>query len=579
MMIYPSMQNYDLNPCINVSDNNGDVVVGNHNLIELIKSQIDHGNKIFIFDLYPGVDKDSLISLLKEINYKLLIETDTCKLPESDLHHMFDHNITDDRVFGYMVSSRLEKCFNMNEVANAKSKIEEHKDEVIFIVGVGASIFAKGDIHYYFDITRWEIQLRFRSGGSNWMFDNSEAPNLTKYKIGFFLEWRLADTHKIDNFQTVDYWVDANEREELKVIHSKSFHTAFEKIAKEPFRMNPYFDESAWGGQWMKNMFGLDKDAKNFGWSFDGVPEENSVSFIFGENKAIFPTMNLIKLFPKDLLGERVYNTFGPEFPIRFDLLDTYEGGKLSLQVHPTVDYIKKTFGMNFTQDESYYILDATENSFVYIGLKDGIDKEAMLADLEAANRGEIMFDADKYINKIPVKKHDHILIPAGTIHCSGNDTMVLEISATPYIFTFKLWDWGQIGLDGLPRPVHINHGKVNIDWDRNTDWVMDNLFHREEVIQKDDHCLVERTGLHELEFIDTIRYTFDDKAEINLNDSVAVLNLVEGKEALIKSVDGSWEPKKIHYGETFIVPASVGKFTIESYEGKKAGLILATVR
>ena len=97
---------------------------------------------------------------------------------------------------------------------------------------------------------------------------------------------------------------------------------------------------------------------------------------------------------------------------------------------------------MSYTQDESYYILDAKEDAHVYLGLKEGIQPDEMISDLESAQRGEIVFDADKYINKFPAKKHDHFLIPAGTCHCSGKNAMVLEISATPYIFTFKLWDW-----------------------------------------------------------------------------------------------------------------------------------------
>jgi mannose-6-phosphate isomerase class I len=260
-------------------------------------------------------------------------------------------------------------------------------------------------------------------------------------------------------------------------------------------------------------------------------------------------------------------------------MLDTLEGGNLSLQVHPTLDYITSTFGMNYTQDESYYILDATETSCVYIGLKEGIDRDRMISDLEAANRGEMIFEPEKYVNKIPVKKHDHILIPAGTIHCSGKDTQVLEISATPYIFTFKLWDWGQIGLDGLPRPVHINHGTRNIQWDRDTHWVMNHLIHQETVLQNDDECMIERTGLHEYEFIETRRYTFHEKVKIMLDNSVAVLNLIEGKEAWIRSSEDDWLPKKIHYGETFIVPAIVSHFIIESCEGKTVRVIVATVR
>ena len=579
MLKYQSRHNYDIDPGIEVTKQKDDVLVGKNKFAELIQSQIQQGKKIFVYDLYPGVDKEGVLSLLQRVDHRLLIDTDDYKRSEEELHRRFDQNITEDRVFGYMVEDRLEQCFCSVKMAEAKKSIEEHAGEVIFVVGVGASLFAKGDVHYYFDITRWEIQLRFRKESPNWMFDNAAAPILTKYKIGFFVEWRLADLHKEEQFTLVDYWVDANVIHEPRVINREAFAAAFRMVAKEPFRMVPYFDKSVWGGQWMKNMFDLDQTGENYGWAFDGVPEENSLRFTFGENYVVFPTMNLVKLYPHELLGDKVYDRFGAEFPIRFDLLDTYEGGNLSLQVHPTKEYIKTTFGMNYTQDESYYILDATEESCVYIGLREGIDPEAMISDLEAANRGEIQFDAEKYVNKIPVKKHDHILIPAGTVHCSGKDTLVLEISATPYIFTFKLWDWGQIGLDGLPRPVHINHGKQNIQWNRDTQWVMDNLIHQEKLLYQDEKCTIERTGLHEYEFIDTIRYTFDEKVEINMNDSAAVLNLIDGEEAWLKSCDGSWQSKKIHYGETFIVPASVKKLIVESREGKTIQVIVATVR
>ncbi len=579
MYRYQTQHNYDAKPYIDMSEYKKRVLVGNQMLTEQIRKQIEQGKKIFVYDCYPGVDKSSLLSLLKEIDHKLLIDTDTCKLTEEGLHKIFDKNITEDRVFGYMVKDRLESCFDQVKVAEIKKEIDQHKNEIIFIVGVGASLLAKGEIHYYLDLTRWEIQLRYRKGMPNWLFGNPQAPFLTKYKIGYFVEWRLADAHKEEQFDQVDYWLDANDPRELKAIDKEGFYQAFGKIAREPFRMEPYFDQSVWGGQWMKKVFDLSPEADNYGWAFDGVPEENSVNFRLGEHTVTFPTMNLVKLFPKELLGKRVYDRFGAEFPIRFDMLDTFEGGNLSLQVHPTTDYIKNTFGMNYTQDESYYILDATENSCVYIGLKEGINQEQMISELEAANRGELIFDAEKYVNKIPVKKHDHILIPAGTIHCSGKDTQVLEISATPYIFTFKLWDWGHIGLDGLPRPVHIHHGKHNIQWDRDSKWVKENLIHQEQVVKENGECKIERTGLHEYEFIETMRYTFQGEVGVTLKDSVALLNLVEGKEAWLKSCEHGWGPKKIHYGETFIVPAAVKEFVMQAGEGETVRVMIATIR
>jgi mannose-6-phosphate isomerase class I len=187
-------------------------------------------------------------------------------------------------------------------------------------------------------------------------------------------------------------------------------------------------------------------------------------------------------------------------------------------------------------------------------------------------------FPDEKYINRFPAKKHDHFLIPAGTIHCSGKNSMVLEISATPYIFTFKLWDWDRLGLDGKPRPVHIEHGEKVIQWDRDTDWVRENLISQVELIKEEEGCREERTGLHEREFIETRRHWFCQKVWHNTGGGVNVLNLVEGREAIVESPTGKFEPFVVHYAETFIVPAAVGEYTISPY-GESEGQEIATIK
>jgi hypothetical protein len=90
---------------------------------------------------------------------------------------------------------------------------------------------------------------------------------------------------------------------------------------------------------------------------------------------------------------------------------------------------------------------------------------------------------------------------------------MVLEISATPYIFTFKLWDWGRMGLDGKPRPINIEHGQAVIDWSRTGDWVKNELINTVQKMKGGDGWIEEKTGLHELEFIETRRHWFDPKS------------------------------------------------------------------
>lgn len=103
------------------------------------------------------------------------------------------------------------------------------------------------------------------------------------------------------------------------------------------------------------------------------------------------PAMDLVLYQPVKLLGDRVHARFGAEFPIRFDLLDTMGGGNLSLQVHPLTEYIQDQFGMHYTQDESYYILDAGDDACVYLGVKKDVDRDAMFHDLEEAREGKIL--------------------------------------------------------------------------------------------------------------------------------------------------------------------------------------------
>lgn len=322
----------------------------------------------------------------------------------------------------------------------------------------------------------------------------------------------------------------------------------------------------------MKEHCGLDRAAKNYGWCFDCVPEENSLLLGFGGLRLELPSIDLVFDQPRELLGEKVHARFGDEFPIRFDFLDTMGGGNLSFQVHPLTEYVQQHFGMHYTQDESYYLLEAGPGATVYLGLKEGTDRAAMLRDLEIAQQGGPPFPADHYANRWPARRHDHFLIPAGTVHCSGANSMVLEISATPYIFTFKMWDWGRLGLDGRPRPIHLGHGTANIQWDRTTEWTRQNLVNRLEPLGQEEGWREERTGLHEREFIETRRHWFTQAAPHHTGGGVNVLNLVEGEEAVVESPDRAFQPFVIHFAETFIVPAAVGPYTIRPLKFSEKG-------
>lgn len=535
-----------------------------------------------VFDYYPGVREDEVKQLVNALHPDTIIETIDIFKDSKTITEQMKYHLTDDRVFGKMYYGDFIDFIDEDKLAKAKQTVKNASGLTI-ICGVAASLVSDGDVNVYFDLARWEIQMRYRSGMPNYKCDNNNEDILRKYKRAFFIEWRIADKHKQRLFDRFDYVVDTNKENDPKMISGDTFRESLQQLVKQPFRTVPYFDPGVWGGQWMKEVCNLDPSKENYAWSFDGVPEENSILFDYDGVKFELPAMDAVLYQPKQLLGPQVFARFGAEFPIRFDFLDTFEGQNLSLQVHPLTEYIKKNFGMPYTQDESYYILDAKEDAEVYLGLKENIKPEEMIDDLRKAQSGDIVFDADKYIKRFPAKKHDHFLIPAGTCHCSATGAMVLEISATPYIFTFKLWDWERLGLDGLPRPINVEHGKEVIQWDRTTPWVKEHLVNAMYDVKEDNNtCRIEHTGLHELEFIETRRYTINDTSFHKTNNTVNMLNLIDGKEAIVESPNHEFEPFIVHYAETFIIPAAVESYTIRPYgmsEHEEIKVIKAYVR
>lgn len=535
-------------------------------------------------DTYPGSD---LVGLREQLmlalpNAELIDVEDMAALPPAEINRLISGNLTDDRVFGIMDHRTIDDFYDATLLEAIAARVIEAKGPVV-VYGWGATLVpVPFDTVILADLARWEIQKRQRAGAPNWRAGNGGEDRLRKVKRGFFVEWRMADRHKRTLFDRIDFVIDANtSMATAKLITGDTFRVGLALAAARPFRVVPFFDPGVWGGQWMKNVFELG-DEENYAWCFDCVPEENSLLFDVDGTVVELPALDLVFQHPRELLGEKTFARFGAEFPIRFDFLDTMAGGNLSLQVHPLTDYIQNTFGMTYTQDESYYLLDAGSDAVVYLGIKDGVDPAAMDAALRTASTGAAPFEAADFVNAFPAQKHDHFLIPAGTVHCSGADSMVLEISATPYIFTFKMWDWGRVGLDGIPRPIHLDHAVANIQWDRDTAWTRANLVNQVEPVASGDGWVEERTGLHEFEFIEVRRHWFTDRIHHNTDGTVNVLNLVEGAEAVVESPTGGFEPFVVHYAETFIVPAAVGSYTIRPNGagiGQRLGTVKAFVR
>lgn len=564
--------NYDKYPFMEVG---GKAYSGYEEILEAINPD-ENANRVTVFDCYPMVDVESIISAVGD-KFDNIIRSDDCAYKNEELTEKMQRFLTDDRIFGVLTTDYLQDFFVEEKLEEARRNVRECKGTVL-VIGVGAMLVTKGDVNVHCSLARWESQMRFRKGEPNWNCDNYDMDPLTKFKRGYFVEWRLGDKHKVAFHKDFDFYIDTNIKETPKMVSRYDYDKALAEAVTRPFRLVPYFDPGVWGGQWMKDVCGLDRSKDNFAWCFDCVPEENSILYKFGDVTMEMPSIDIVLHEGRKLLGDRVQGRFGNEFPIRFDFLDTIGGQNLSLQVHPTTEYIQEHFNMRYTQDESYYILDTEgDNVGVFLGVKKGINPDEFIGALnEAQETGK--FDADKFVNFVPAKKHDHFLIPAGTVHCSGSGAMVLEISSTPYIFTFKLWDWGRLGLDGKPRPINIKNGSRVIDYTRDLEWVNNHLVNDITPLESSETVKVEKTGLHEREPIETVRHSFTAPVTHNANGSVNVLNLVQGSEAVVTSPTNAFKPFVVHYAETFVVPANVGDYVISPTD-KSNGEELKTLK
>ena len=582
MTTRPGHGNFDLGPIVSGGER-AECEIGWAHVGRRIRSTATARRTVVAVDCYIGVDVERMIEELStELEPAMVVRSEQALCDPDSIDEVTAPFLGGrDPIFGSITPLTLPDLTDEGRLASLQATVDEVREGIVLIVGAGAAGFDQ-DVLVIADLPRWEAQQRQRRGEiGNLGADNAGAPASLLYKRSYFVDWRIADRWKMAHLPEADFVLDSTINHEPRLVTGIAYRDALARTARRPFRLVPFFDPGPWGGHWMEAVCGLPTDRPNHAWCFDCVPEENSLLLGFGEVTFETPAINLVLTHPKELLGDRVYERFGAEFPIRFDMLDTMGGGNLSLQVHPTTEYIAQ-FGMDYTQDESYYILDATANSSVFLGVRTETDPDEMLEALRAAQSGGPDFDAKRFVNEWPVKRHDHLLIPAGTIHCSGADTMVLEISATPYIFTFKLWDWGRLGLDGKPRPINVERGADVIDWSRRTDWVAEHLIDRVDTVAEGPGWRAERTGLHEAEFIDTHRHWFSAPVLHTRTGSVDVLNLVEGAEVTVESPTNAFDPFCVHFAETFVVPAAAGAYIVRPSgpsEGHECATIRATIR
>jgi mannose-6-phosphate isomerase class I len=334
-------------------------------------------------------------------------------------------------------------------------------------------------------------------------------------------------------------------------------------IARSPFKLKYMYEPGPWGGQWLKETRDLPEDWVNCAWSYEVIAPEMGLLVAVQGTIIELPWTTFFHLQYDRVMGNVPKRRFGGQFPIRFDYLDTMGGGDLSIQVHPTTSYIRKHFDEPYHQGEMYYIMAAREGAAVNLGLNEEAREEEFLNAAKLADEKGVEFDYRDYVNSVPVQEHDLLLIPPGTVHGSGEGLVVLEISATTYRYTFKIYDHLRPDLNGVMRPIHVGHAFNVIKWFRRSKWVDKNLKQEPELVRSGDAWAEYLIGDRREFFHIVFRLEFSQQVEDDTEGRFHVLTLVEGDEVELYSLEDESRKLLFKYSETVIVPANFGRYRI----------------
>nr|PPQ55713.1 hypothetical protein C5F59_02660 [Streptomyces sp. QL37] len=468
--------------------------------------------------------------------------------------------------------------FDMADLFEGRLSVERPTSGVLLVFGPGAALCSP-DTLWWADLPKRYAESAVASGTLPVGVNLGRPHTAGELRSLFYTDWPVSDRHRDTLASRIDRWIDVQNPGAPTSLDGEAVRATLAGLARQPVRTRPYFNSTPWGGRWAADTLGFEPDNGNTALGYELIAPEAGV--LVGQDAGAqveLPFQLLCVLHPEQFLGTDVHQRYGTSFPIRFDYLDTVGGGNLSLHCHPQEQYMRETFGWAYTQHETYYVTASEPGSRVFLGLRQSTDVDILRKEVEASATHGTPLRVEDHVQTFPADPGQLFMIPAGTPHSSGAGNLVLEISATPYLYSLRFYDWLRRSTSGVPRPLSHRHAFANLDTGRRGGEVVEDLVQKPRPVREGTGWREEVIGaLHEM-FYAVHRFVLDGTgpADDDTEGRFHILNVAAGDGVVVETADGRLHD--LAFAETLTVPAAVGGYRLHPVGGRPVQVVKSLV-
>lgn len=553
------------------------------------------GNKVKVaLDGWYGVDWDTILHLLEDACQKeglsVKMQNAACFFKDKDEIKQYKQTfITDDPAFGWEnLDGTLEDVLDEERVNDFKKVLDSNafEENVLLVYSPGSApqaLVESYDMVFYFDkLVQYVLPQMWQHTLIPLGFVQADEDYF--WKEYYYCDYHILIKHKLYLAEQMDYYVDALETDDLKLLPRDAYNDIVQTLIKYPVKMIETYQGGPWGAYRFKqieNIEGLECNA----WHAHISPDLSMEIDIGAERMLNLPFILLMQ-YPKSLVGRFVAEKYPLLFPLQVGLDDGWfpepmprERTAMPMHNHPGTEYCKRNFNEMLGRYETYYITEAYEGAGTFMGYYDHCDLDEWEKKCRESDNKELIPDWKEYCRLWETKVGDLFLIPPGTNHGHGGNQMVLEMDTCPTIagneysffihdFARNSWNDTEKAMTGKPMKMHLDHGFNNEHWRRES-YVKENLRAQPKVVySKDEYCIERYSSLPEMPF-EVERVHYYDRAEYSTEGKFThCVTLTRGKRALIRSLSNPEYKAEIVRYHSAVIPAEFGDYELITLDG-----------